>query len=228
MPRREALRRLGLLAGGALSASTVVGLLAGCRAERSVEGGYVFRALDADQQELTGALVDILLPATDTPGAREAGVPAFIDKLLADWMTGDESARFLAGLEDVDARAQGAHGARFVDIGAARQTTLVAALDREAFPPYEEPPGEAEAAEASAGNAQSGTTAMADAGEQQAGQVAAPPEEASPPFFSTLKELTVAGYYTSEVGASQELRWSAAPGEYRPDVPLAEVGRAWA
>ena len=40
--------------------------------------------------------------------------------------------------------------------------------------------------------------------------------------------MTVAGYYTSEVGATQELRWLAAPGRYDADVPLAEVGRAWA
>ena len=49
-----------------------------------------------------------------------------------------------------------------------------------------------------------------------------------PPFYRQLKELTLAGYYTSEVGATQELQWLAAPGRYDADAPLSEVGRAWA
>ncbi|MGB3545177.1 gluconate 2-dehydrogenase subunit 3 family protein, partial [Rubrivirga sp.] len=48
------------------------------------------------------------------------------------------------------------------------------------------------------------------------------------PFFRQVKELTLAGYYTSEIGATQELQWLAAPGRYDPDVPLSEIGRAWA
>ena len=48
------------------------------------------------------------------------------------------------------------------------------------------------------------------------------------PFFATLKEWTLAGYYTSEVGATQELQWLPMPGRYDGDVPLEEVGRAWA
>ena len=59
------------------------------------------------------------------------------------------------------------------------------------------------------------------------GTVSVGPVEA-PPFYRQLKELTVAGYYTSEVGATQELQWLPAPGRYEADVPLSEVGRAWA
>jgi hypothetical protein len=48
------------------------------------------------------------------------------------------------------------------------------------------------------------------------------------PFFATVKEWTLAGYYTSEIGATQELQWLAVPGRYDADVPLNEVGRTWA
>lgn len=224
--RREALRRIGLLTGGALSASTVSAVLAGCRAEPA--GSYAFRALDPDQQALTGTLVDLILPDTDTPGARAAGVPGFIDTLLADWMDEGERAHFLAGLADVDARAQAAHGTRFVDLDAAQQTALVTELDRAA---YAEPPTEIEtqADEAAAGRAQAGSDAMAEEAERTVGQPdTTVAEETSPPFFSTLKELTIAGYYTSEVGATQELRWNPAPGRLDADVPFSEVGRTWA
>lgn len=46
-------------------------------------------------------------------------------------------------------------------------------------------------------------------------------------FFSMLKEQTLVGYYTSEIGASQELRYLQIPGRYAGCVPLEEVGRAW-
>ncbi|HEY6208787.1 MAG TPA: gluconate 2-dehydrogenase subunit 3 family protein [Gemmatimonadales bacterium] len=52
------------------------------------------------------------------------------------------------------------------------------------------------------------------------------PEEA--PFFRTMKELTLVGYYTSEVGATRELRHAPVPGRFDGCVPLAEIGRAWA
>ncbi len=234
IPRREALRRLGFVVGSALSASTASALLAGCRADPTTAGGHAYRVLSRRQQALVDTLVELIIPTTDTPGARAAGVPAFVDTLLADWMDAPERERFLAGLADVDARADAAHGRRFVDLDAAQQTALLTALDREAYP-AEEAPAEAAADEAAAGAATGGTSAMADAAESAAAPAVPPDDEAEPPgeeppppFFMTLKELTLAGYYTSEIGATQELQWNSAPGRYDADVPLADVGRTWA
>jgi gluconate 2-dehydrogenase gamma chain len=47
------------------------------------------------------------------------------------------------------------------------------------------------------------------------------------PDFRDFRNLIIAGYYTSEVGASVELRFELVPGRYLPCVPLAEIGRAW-
>ncbi|WP_105101541.1 gluconate 2-dehydrogenase subunit 3 family protein [Microbulbifer pacificus] len=44
--------------------------------------------------------------------------------------------------------------------------------------------------------------------------------------YKQLKELTVIGYYTSQVGATQALRYDPVPGPYK-EIKLAEVGRAW-
>ena len=48
-----------------------------------------------------------------------------------------------------------------------------------------------------------------------------------PPFFRVMKELTLVGYYTSEIGASQELKINVVPGRYDGVVPFDEIGRAW-
>jgi hypothetical protein len=47
-------------------------------------------------------------------------------------------------------------------------------------------------------------------------------------WFRTLKELTLLGYYTSEIGATQELRHVAVPGRVDACVPFTEIGRTWA
>ena len=83
-------------------------------------------------------------------------------------------------------------------------------------------------------------TAFADASETQqialltALEAAGPPQSGVPaggagtaPFFAKLKELTVLGYYTSEVAANAELVYRPVPGEYRGDALFHEHGRQW-
>jgi hypothetical protein len=48
------------------------------------------------------------------------------------------------------------------------------------------------------------------------------------PFVRTVKELTLIGYYTSEAGATRELRHVPVPGRFEGCVPLTQIGRAWA
>lgn len=53
-------------------------------------------------------------------------------------------------------------------------------------------------------------------------------EEGNRPFILIFRELTILGYFTSEVGATQVLRYEPTPGEYRGCVPFEEIGRTWA
>ena len=133
--RRSALRRLSYVLGGVATAPLMSGLLAGC----STPGGsdlaaYQFQTLSEPQQNLLAALVDQIIPATDTPGAAEAGVPQFVDHMLADWYAPEERDAFLAGLDAVDRRAEGS----FVGLDDAARATLVEAMDAET---YGEQPG---------------------------------------------------------------------------------------
>lgn len=47
-------------------------------------------------------------------------------------------------------------------------------------------------------------------------------------FYRTTRELTLLGFFRSEVGATQVLQYSPVPGEYKGCVPLREVGKTWA
>ncbi|GAB3527384.1 gluconate 2-dehydrogenase subunit 3 family protein [Pontibacter brevis] len=47
-------------------------------------------------------------------------------------------------------------------------------------------------------------------------------------YFRMMKELTLLGYFTSEVGATQALRFVAVPGRYDGCMPYKKGDRAWA
>jgi hypothetical protein len=46
-------------------------------------------------------------------------------------------------------------------------------------------------------------------------------DPSSQPFFREMKWLTLYGYYTSEIGVTEELRQSVIPGRYDPCIPVA-------
>lgn len=90
------------------------------------------RVLDQHQDATVVALTDVILPATDTPGAKAARVNEFVDLLLAEWSEAEERDGFLAGLAAVDTRAREMFGKDFVDGTAGDQTRLLTVLDNEA------------------------------------------------------------------------------------------------
>jgi hypothetical protein len=49
----------------------------------------------------------------------------------------------------------------------------------------------------------------------------------APHYFRLMKELTLLGYFSSEIGCTQALRYVEAPGAYRGDVPYHKGERAW-
>ncbi|MEM6285778.1 MAG: gluconate 2-dehydrogenase subunit 3 family protein [Bacteroidota bacterium] len=229
--RRSALRRLSLALGGIATAPLASGLLAGCRTpEADALASYAYSTLTETQRQTLAALVDQILPETDTPGAAEAGVPQFIDTMLTGWYAPEERDGFLAGLDGVDRRA----GESFASLDAPAQAAMVVAMDAETFgeppeaPDTEAPDTEAPDTEAAGDEPMDPDTEEATELSTGEGTASVGGEATAVPFYRQLKELTVAGYYTSEVGATQELQWLAVPGRYDADVPLSEVGRAWA
>ena len=90
------------------------------------------QVLDPHQSETVATIADMILPATDTPGARAALVHRFIDLLLAEWAPDDDRKQFLEGLADVDARARAASATDFLGATEAQRAAILTALDAEA------------------------------------------------------------------------------------------------
>ena len=47
-------------------------------------------------------------------------------------------------------------------------------------------------------------------------------------YFGMMKQLTLLGYFTSEIGATKALRYIAVPGKYEGCVPYKKGDKAWA
>jgi hypothetical protein len=60
-----------------------------------------------------------------------------------------------------------------------------------------------------------------------AAQAGPRPHGAPAHFFRLMKQLTLLGYFTSEIGCSQALRYLEVPGAFHGDVPYAKGDRAW-
>jgi gluconate 2-dehydrogenase gamma chain len=230
--RREALRRAALLLGGALAAPTVAGVLAGCDGRRPAAdaGTWVPRTLSADQNEMVAVISEHIIPETDTPGARAARVNEFVDAMLTDYYAADDRDRVIAGLGRLEARAQRVHGRSFLDCTPEQQVEFLTELDRAAFEPAAEtrdPTLPQQRPVTQSGQVATGRSTPEDPGAVAPSGALDLSEIGGQSFFRMLKELTLVGYYTSEVGATQELRVNPM-GVYRADLPYAEIGRAWA
>src|SRR5271169_2126289 len=129
MQRREALRLMG--AASVFSLLTDNLFAATLRAQMAEKVSGSLRTLSVAQNDIVVAMSDIMIPATQTPGAKEAKVNEFIDLILTEWATDEEKAVFLEGLADVDRRTNQLFGSNFVAAPAKEQAAIVQALDEE-------------------------------------------------------------------------------------------------
>jgi iron-sulfur cluster repair protein YtfE (RIC family) len=134
MNRREALQRVALLMGGAVSAPLLNAVLSGCASgTRQLEKPWSPQTLSAEQNELVTAIAEMIIPSTDTPGAQAAAVNEFIDLLLTEWYPMEERNRFMNGLNALATRFQQLHGKKFLEGTAEQQAALLTELDNEAI-----------------------------------------------------------------------------------------------
>lgn len=198
MRRREALKLL--FTGGVLPVFTPD--LFAFFHEAQPPSGYVLRTLNPHQNDTVVAMIDLIIPATDTPGAKAARVNEFIDVILTEWATAGERQNFLSGLADVDKQSNQLFATDFTAASSAQQLALLRAMDESAFAERSFRPRHGSAAP-----------------EQRDTQLTGS-------FFSVFKYMTLHGYYTSEIGFVQELNLQIIPGAMQGCVPVAAQKKA--
>ena len=141
MKRRRAIGVLGGMVGGPLLApegafAELVAWAERVRASaRPASGAEVAAAqvapslLTPPRARVLAAMAEVIIPATDTPGASEAGVTDFVAALVDGWLDDDDRDRFLTGLDTVDPAARDRFGTDFADCAPTEQAALVGDLD---------------------------------------------------------------------------------------------------
>lgn len=202
MNRRELLQCAAILVGGVGVGR--VGLALTAEQQRYLADapdvrGDVVDYLTPAQRKIVAAMAEVVIPRTDTPGAIDAGVPAYLERMMAEWLNEQERVIFAAGLSDMEQRIPLEYGAPFDELDAAAQRAILEALE--------------EAASASPWYGP-GHTLQSD-------------YLSDAPFICQFKELTIWGFFTSEVGATQVLRHDPMPMYFDGEIPLLPDQSTW-
>ena len=133
---KQTTRRKVLAAGAGafgyatLQAEPIRAAIPALAAYQAEGAGWTPRLLTPAQGELLATLCEHILPRTDTPGARDAGVHEFIDLELS-LADGEDQLKATGGLDWIDRRAADLHGSSFVDLDAARQVDILREISDE-------------------------------------------------------------------------------------------------
>ena len=230
--RREAILRVTTLLGGvALIGSGA--LLTACtddRARRDAAGGH--GEFTADDIAFLDEVADTILPETSTPGAKAARTGAFMALMVTDTYDERDQRAFREGMRTLDEESREANGVGFMEATPAQRLALLERLDREAKE-HQDARERARGSEAAEEKAeQEAAEPLPDqrqeAAPEEAGAAVAVTEDAPPHYFRMMKELALLGYFTSEIGYTQAMRYVESPGRFDPCVPYEPGEKAWA
>lgn len=125
---RPAFDRRALLRGAIL---LVGGSLAGLPEELLAQAPAAERFFTAAQFATLAETADTIIPRTDTPGAKDAGVPEALDALMTNWASDERKRQFRELIDDIDRRAFAAGGKSLTGLPPAQRLELIRAYDFE-------------------------------------------------------------------------------------------------
>jgi len=198
--RREAIRRVSALLGGIAFAGGSRLLAALEQPRPPINGAY--GKFSAEDIAFLDEIAETILPATKTPGAKAAKTGAFIALMVTDGYSPAEQKVFRDGMEKLDAAAQ-AYKVSFMAANSEQRLEVLNKLDHEQKRVMD-------------------ARALADR-HKPAGADTEPPH-----YFRMMKELTLLGYFTSQIGCTQAQRYIETPGRFDPCLPYVAGEPAWA
>lgn len=159
---------------------------------------------------LLNEMGEVIIPKTDTPGAKEANVGETMAVLVADCYTPLLQKTFKTGISEINRRSKQDYGKDFLLLSTGQKTELFNALDTEA----------------KAANLANGVPTYIETSKPNRWDVDT--DEPAPHYFTLLKQLTLYCFFTSKVGATKVLRYVAIPGYYDGEYPYKKGDKAWA
>jgi hypothetical protein len=219
--RREAVARVAALLGGvALIGGNA--LITGCRTEKTT---VPFTPFTSDEIAYLDEIADTILPTTSTPGAKAAKTGEFMARMVTDSYSDDDQKIFRAGMVKLDDASKAKNGGKtFMQATPEQRLALLKTLDKEQFDYGEK--HRLEELKRSKDFLAQAVQENAPKTESQQATVAStePPNR----YFRMMKELSLLGYFTSEIGCTQAQVYEESPGKYEPCIPYKPGQKAYA
>jgi len=228
MNRREAVKSVAFLMGGALSATTIGVFLESCNSTSNKTKGSLFTD---DQQKLITEVADIIIPTTSTPGAKAAGVGPFISMMVKDCYPDEAQKAFVKGLDDLEKQAKDEYKKGFMELSVAQRQELLGKLrDVTVAATKAEKENLTKQEQAEKDKQKTNPVDQVKSQTENAGTISILPKDkpkTEPRFFAIIRDLTLLGYFTSEIGATQAYAFVEIPGRYDGCVDLKPGQRVW-
>ncbi|MCH9691631.1 MAG: gluconate 2-dehydrogenase subunit 3 family protein [Gammaproteobacteria bacterium] len=157
---------------------------------------------------LFNEMAEVIIPQTDTPGAKAANVGQIMAILVADCYTSKLQKIFKDGITKIQTRSKLEFKKEFLLLTPTQRNTLFQALDSEAK---------------AHNQGKHYHIATEKPSKWEPGT-----DEFTPHYFTLLKQLTLYGFFTSKEGANKVLRYVATPGRYDGALSYKKGDRAWA
>jgi hypothetical protein len=129
MNRRDALTRVSLLLGGSILGAEV--FLSGCTNPPKQKLGGGGTNFTNDDIAFLDEIADTILPATDSPGAKEAKVGLFMTVIVKDCYTQADQKIFLDGMQLLDDASKKKNGKSYMESTPEQRHDLLVDLDKE-------------------------------------------------------------------------------------------------
>jgi hypothetical protein len=219
--RREAVARVAALLGGvALIGGSA--LVTGCRAEKT---GAPFTPFTTDEIAYLDEIADTILPTTSTPGAKAAKTGEFMARMVTDSYSPEDQKIFRAGMVNLDDASKDKNGGRtFMQATPEQRLELLKTLDKEQFDFSEKQ--RLEGLKKSKEFLSRAVQENAPKTESQ--QAVAATEDPPNRYFRMMKELSLLGYFTSEIGATQAQVYEESHGKWEPCIPYKPGQKSYA
>jgi hypothetical protein len=219
--RREAVARVAVLLGGvALIGGSA--LITGCRTETS---NVAFTPFTPDDIAYLDEIADTILPTTSTPGAKAAKTGEFMARMVTDSYSDEDQKTFRAGMVKLDDASKEKNGGKtFVQATPEQRLALLKTLDKE-----QHDFGEARRLEELKKSKDFLARAVQENAPKTESQQATS-ASTDPPnrYFRMMKELSLLGYFTSEIGCTQAQVYEESPGNWQPCIPYKPGQKAYA
>ncbi len=209
--RREAIRHVTVLLGGValVDGERVLAAMADAASADAAQETAVAQGIGtftAADVAFLDEIAETILPETNTPGAKAARTGAFMALMVTDAYAPRNQQIFRDGMRQMDEACQREHGASFIQARPEQRLALLQRLDAER---------------------QAELDAL-DAVQRSRAPAPPQPDDAPVHYFRLMKELALVGYFTSEIGYRQAMRYIETPGRYDPCAPHKPGEKIWA